>query len=291
MPERFVRETVERYKDMNTGWEYYNHALVPTTPPHVEPDTSWMSNRKKWKELAGDRFAVLARWTTDFDCGYETNWWFVVKDAPFCYEKLDKNDRKHVRQSLRKCTVKRIFAYECVDDLFRVYEEAYERYANADNKISYNQFYKDCMESDSNLEYWGGYDLDGRMIGYMTAEVHEAYVLISMAKFSARYMNSKVSNALYYTVLDYYLNKIGKRYVSSGERSINHITNTQDYKIRTFGYRKAYCRLHIKYNPSIAWLIKILYPMRNFIKIFEKNTFVHQVMGVLRMEEINRSYP
>ena len=27
---------------MNNKWEYYNHALVPTTAPHVEPDVSWI---------------------------------------------------------------------------------------------------------------------------------------------------------------------------------------------------------------------------------------------------------
>ena len=38
---------------MNNEWEYYNHALVPTTAPHVEPDVSWIRNKKVWKEFAG----------------------------------------------------------------------------------------------------------------------------------------------------------------------------------------------------------------------------------------------
>ena len=37
---------------MNNEWEYYNHALVPTLPPHIDPDTSWMKDSAKWKEYA-----------------------------------------------------------------------------------------------------------------------------------------------------------------------------------------------------------------------------------------------
>ncbi len=34
---------------MNNKWEYYNHALVPTTAPHVEPDISWVKNKNMEK--------------------------------------------------------------------------------------------------------------------------------------------------------------------------------------------------------------------------------------------------
>ena len=40
---------------MNNEWEYYNHALVPTLPPHIGPDISWMKDSAKWKEYAGGK--------------------------------------------------------------------------------------------------------------------------------------------------------------------------------------------------------------------------------------------
>ena len=64
---------------MNNEWEYYNHALVPTTAPHVEPDVSWIRNKKVWKEFAGGKYPLLVRWVTDFDCGQETEWWHCIK--------------------------------------------------------------------------------------------------------------------------------------------------------------------------------------------------------------------
>ena len=70
-------------------------------------------------------------------------------------------------------------------------------------------------------------------------------------------------------ILNHYLEKENIRFVSSGSRSINHTTQTQDYKERTFGYRKAYCKLHIEYNPKIKWIINGAYPFRNLLKHFD----------------------
>lgn len=274
---------------MSREWEYYNHALVPATAPHVEPDTSWMKDRGKWKELAGGRYPLFARWTTDFDCPEETEWWYIIKEAPFEFENLEKKSRKHIRQALRNCRIEKLEnRKQNIGDLYRVYEEAHARYKNADNKISYEQFERGCLDESEDIEYWVGYDSTDRMIGYVTVIVHDTYVETSTAKFSAQYMNLRVSDALYYNILDFYLNKSHKKYVSSGQRSINHITNTQEYKIKVFGFRKAYCRLHIKYAAQIKWLVFMLYPIRKFIKLFDRNTLIHQLSGVLKMEEICR---
>lgn len=68
------------------GWQYYNHAAVPTTAPHEIPDVSSITDGNIWKMGGGT--PLLARWTTDFDCGYETNWWYVIKDIPFNISEL-----------------------------------------------------------------------------------------------------------------------------------------------------------------------------------------------------------
>ena len=46
------------------GWKYYNHAAIPTTPPHIEPDLTPIKDGTIWKI---DGSPLLARWTTDFD--------------------------------------------------------------------------------------------------------------------------------------------------------------------------------------------------------------------------------
>lgn len=64
---------------MEKEWEYYNHALVPTLPPHIDPDTSWMKDGKKWKEYAGGKYPLFARWVTDFDCSKERSGGIALK--------------------------------------------------------------------------------------------------------------------------------------------------------------------------------------------------------------------
>ena len=52
------------------GWKYYNHAAIPTNPPHIEPNTQSIKDGSIWK-INGS--PLLARWTTEFDCETQTN--------------------------------------------------------------------------------------------------------------------------------------------------------------------------------------------------------------------------
>ena len=80
------------------GWKYYNHALVPTCAPHEEPDIEQISDIRNWKNF-GQGTPFFARWTTDFDCGREMGWWYIIKDGRFCEEDLPAKSRKHIRHS------------------------------------------------------------------------------------------------------------------------------------------------------------------------------------------------
>lgn len=35
------------------GWRYYNHAAIPTTPPHIEPDLNPIDSGIIWHNLGG----------------------------------------------------------------------------------------------------------------------------------------------------------------------------------------------------------------------------------------------
>ena len=122
----------------------------------------------------------------------------------------------------------------------------------------------------------------------MTVESHEDYVETCVAKYHPDYLKARVSDAIHFTVLEYYLNGKGKKYVSSGTRNINHITNAQQYKIDNFGFRCVYCKLHVEYNSVIKPIVYLLYPFRKVIKKMDKNVRVHQIVSVLTMEEIVR---
>ena len=269
------------------GWKYYNHAAIPTCAPHEEPDITPIEDGSIWK-MAGR--PLMARWTTDFDCGYETNWWYMVREAPFDPETLPARSRKHIRQALKKCSVKRICVEEYMDALYDCYHLAFLRYENADNEVSREVFKRECIaDEQSGCEYWAGFSAEsGVLIGYMKVRPYEEYTELLTTKLIPEFMNLRVSDALYCTVLSHYLNEAGKRYVTSGSRNINHKTNTEEYKIQSFGYKRAYCRLHMKYQPAVKLAVDCLFPFRKLLRRFDGNTTVHQVNAVLRMEEICR---
>ena len=107
------------------------------------------------------------------------------------------------------------------------------------------------------------------------------------SKYSTGDLKLRVSDALNYTVLNYYLNDCGKRYVSNGTRSVIHETNVQDYYQEHFNFRKAYCKLQIKYRFPVNLLICILYPLRKILKNHDTGN-LHSVMALLYMEQIAR---
>jgi len=270
------------------GWRFYNHAAVPDCLPHEPVDITPIKDKRIWKlsDSAG-KTPLLAQWTEDFDCDHETTWWYVIKDAPFVLEELPSKERKSIRQALRKCRVEKIRWEDHLEGLYACYKAAFSRYETAGKPRTVEEFYAQCMGSSE--EWWAGFDAETNMLlGYITTDVYDHCVAIVSLKFDPAFAKRQVCDALYCTVLDHYLNQCQKRYVSSGARNVNHISNTQEYKIRRFGYRKAYCRLCIAYRPGVRLIISVLYIFRKLLRKFDKIRGIHLINAVLLMEEIRR---
>ena len=270
------------------GWKYYNHAAIPTTAPHEPVNIKPINNGSIW-QMGGGGTPLLARWTTDWDCGFETNWWYCIRDGKFSLEELSPSSRKHIRQALKHNSVIRAKIEDSLyDDLYRVYSEATSHYELADNIQDKESFVSGLITREKYVDLFLAYNLENELLAYMTVRPEDGWVEIETAKFGDKALKAQSSNALYYTLLDYYLNEKKVQYVSSGSRSINHQTGTQEYKERVFGYRKAYCHLHIKYRPSVALLVKLVYPFRHVLQKHDSNTRIHQLNSVLKMEEMVR---
>ena len=265
------------------GWQYYNHAMIPTTAPHEEPDLTPVMNGEIWKENK----PLLVRWTSNWDCGYDTGWWYVIREGPFDLSELSTSSRRNIRKALRNCRVEKIEPSEWVDDLWRVFNEAIVRYENYEIPFDKDGFIREWIEGEG--EFWAGFDNESRwMIGFAVFVLHDEWVDYQIAKYSTQYLKLRVSDAINATALDSYLNECGKRYVSDGERSILHKTNVQTYLMEHFGYRRAYCRLHVQYKKALGVLIKTLYPIRKTLKRFDSVNLIHQINALLMMEEIVR---
>jgi len=272
---------------MVAGWKYYNNALIPDCAPHESPDVSQICSPEFWECKSGT--PLFARWTDEFESEEYKDFWYCICKSPFTVDNLPAKARKHIRQAMKKCTVERIDIEKNIEALYKVFIEACENYKQFKGNTQYEQFKNRCLgDAYAGNQYWVGKNDEGLIIGYLIVKENKDYAETVTAKFWPEYLHLRVSDALYATILDEYLNNRNKRYISFGTRTLSHITNTQVYKEKTFGCEKAYVRLNIEYNPKIRPVIKILYIFKGFLKLFDKIEIVHKINAVLKMEEIVR---
>jgi len=209
-------------------WKYYNHAMIPTTPPHETPDTSYIENGEIWKH---PRKPLMAQWSSNFDCPEETDWWYIIKDEPF--------------------------------------------------DVSSWKFYK---------IYGAFYKETGELCGYALLKKNGVYIDFTSLKTIPKFEKCGVNAALVSKILlDHTVFLSNGGYICDGSRNINHETAFQNYLEKYFKFRKAYCKLHIKYRPGVTFIINVAYFLRKVLLQFDKYHFIHLVNSVLKMEEISRN--
>ena len=279
---------------MNNEWEYYNHALVPTLPPHIDPDISWMKDSDRWKEYAGGKMPLFARWVSNFDCTEETEWWCIIKDTPFDIMSLKSNRRSLITRGLKRVDVKVIIPADYAEQMsnilvkeWKYYDDSYEE-GNDRQKLT-DDFKKLTMKNLGNAEYLGAFLKDtDTMIGYAIYNLFDDWIEYSVVKTDPEYLNTQVNAALAYFGVERYM-RPGIKYIHGGWRTMIHESNYQEYLMKNFGFRKAYCKLHIQYRPLMQIAVNVLYPLRGMIKK-EKNKWIYTVWCALQQEEIRRTF-
>ncbi|MGN0711644.1 MAG: hypothetical protein ACI4LO_07765 [Anaerovoracaceae bacterium] len=276
---------------MNTNdWKYYNHAMIPSVAPHEMPDMSIIEDGSIWRSREKDS-PLLARWTTDFDCEYKTNWWYVIKDKPFDLSLLKSNYRYKINKGIKNFDVREINPKEYIDELYEVFIAAFDSWPS---KYRPNFTYEEAIRSfqktseDSSIICYGAfYRETGELCGFMQANTYGSFASLQVQRVKPMYEKYQINAALVHFFLDSNQSKLmnGNFYILDGARSINHETNFQDYLEKYFGFRKAYCKLHIVYNPKIKWLIKLIYPIRKALLKFDNIGIIHKVNSILKMEE------
>lgn len=268
------------------GWKYYNYAVIPTTPPHEIADMTDVKNGHIWK--IGGGIPLFARWTSDFDCEQETDWWYVIKDTPFDINVLKAKRRYEINKGKKNFNVKIINPTDYIDKLYEITVAAYsqwpEKYRPQVNESDFKEEVKrwKCI-------VFGAFDMKNDFLnGYalLTETKHHSEFQVLRVRPEAE--RKGVNAAMVAGILEYYNDRLGKAfYINDGSRSIRHETAFQDYLEKYFGFRKAYCKLNIKYRFPFGFCIKILYPFRN--KINKGSRLGSLISGVLQMEEIQRN--
>ena len=271
-------------------WCYFNHAIIPTTAPHEVVDESPLQVKGFWKSIQGEGFPLLARWTTDFDCQEATEWWYMIKDKPFDIMDTKKNYRRKIRKGLNNFDIRVIDPTQYAEEIYQVESEAIASYpAKTRPKMDRDQFFAKLSNRREGVTLAAFSKEDHRIAGYCYDIVRDGYIFASDQTAKPSQEIKHLNAALMYGELDYFRKELENGvYIMTGERSIFHQTNFQEYQEKYFGFRKAYCKLHILYRPGVKLIIDCLYRMRGILKYLNGIKLFYKINCMLKMEDIVR---
>ena len=270
---------------MIEGWKYYNYAVIPTTAPHEEADISCIKSRTFWIKCGGT-IPLFARWTSDFDCGYETEWWYTIIDKPFNIMMLKSDYRRRIRVGLRNFSCRIIDSNTYAYEMARITKTDWETYPSKYRPdTSIIELQKKYQDNKSIV--WGAFDNEGELSAFQIIDDYNSYFSLGQGKSNPNKQKYQVNAALIASYLNYYAEDIKKgKYISNGTRNIIHETNFNEDLCKKYGFRKAYCKLNIKYRFPIGIFVRILFPLRK--KINNETKIGNLILSVLKMEEICR---
>ncbi len=273
------------------GWDYYKHAYLSTNAPHEDVDVSAIESGEFWNNA--NKSAYFARWTSEYDCGYETEWWYVIKDEPFDITALNSKKRYKINRGKKYFDVYQIDPSKYKDAIYQVQVEAYSDYPEKYRPTVNKERVFSVIENDwaiSNVKVFAAFHREsGDMAGYIQLLTKGKCIESIAQKAIPKYEKFQVNYALLAAVLDDHAMDLSNgSYICVGSRNVVHETAFQDFVEDIFSFRKAYCKLNVSYNPSYKAFIKILYSFRKILKKFDSVGVVHKINGVMKMEEIIR---
>jgi hypothetical protein len=277
-------------------WKYYNHALINDFAPNEEisqSDLDLLKDRKFWKSKNWDGATPLfARYTTNFDCGFETEFWYVIKDTSFDISSLNAKRRYNITKGKQFFECKIIDPSEFTEQIYNVAVAAFSAYPKKYRpNVDHDSFIKDVLNWHLKFTVIGGFFKEtNELCGYAVISSHGSWLSFDILKTNPSFEKYNINAAIVYQILTEFNSELAEgKYLCNGTRSINHETKFNDYLERLFEFRKAYCKLNIVYNPKYKCLIKCLYVFRKLLKKFDNIGIVHNLNSVLKMEEIVRS--
>ena len=240
---------------------------------------------------AGRGTPLLARWTSDWDCGYETNWWYCIKDTPLDISSLKAKRRYEINKGNKHFLVREIDPQKYKSEIFEIQQKAYAEYPEKYRPhIERNKLMCE-IEEWTFYKVYGAFHLESNeMLGYALLNRKDNYIYYAIHKVIPQYESLGINAAIVHRILldhNEFLSAGG--YICDGARNILHETGFQNYLEKYFGFRKAYCVLHVEYRALIKVAVELLYPFRKYLYSLDNNSLVHKINGILKMEEIVRS--
>ena len=270
------------------GWKYYNHAAIPTVAPHEPVNIQPVKNGTIWRMGGGT--PLLVRWTTDFDCERKTNWWYVIKDTPFDLMEIKAKQRYEIKKGNKNFDVQLIVPQTLEQEIYNIQKAAFSAYPEKYRpNVTRESVRREITTWKKDKVYGAFYKENAKLCGYAVVRDKTSFLSFEIQKCDPLYEKYAINAALVYSILeDNREELLQQKYLCDGSRSINHETAFQDYLEKYFGFRKAYCTLHLKYRWYVAVVINVLKPFEEVLLKFDNNKWIDQINGIYKMERYRR---
>jgi hypothetical protein len=273
-------------------WKYYNNGVVVDGDIREDVSLSDIHPQDLFKKY---KKALMIQYTSDMDYISEGGeWWHCIKDDPYCPENLKARRRYNITKARKNFLIKQIDPLNYVDDIYEISLDAFLGYSYK-IEFSYQDAKRMCeaLSGKENTIFLGAFLREsGELCGFSWLEVKGRCIYMVEQKVIREYERLLINAALCDATCLILNERISSGYyLYDGDRNVLHQTNFQDYLIKLFGFRRAYCKLHIIYRPIVKPIISILFVFRNLISLMANRTnceFIKKVKAVLDMEEIAR---
>lgn len=261
-------------------YENYRHALIWAGALEKEPKLS----PTEAKSILRKSKSWMLRNVYDFDCGEETNFWYIIKDS-YSESEYSKKIRKYIEKANAKFYIRIISRKRILEQGYEVYLRAHDHYKIDDGfKFSRKNFLDEIFGMDEKeYEFWGCIDKETDILqAYCICHIHDGICWFKYSRANPEFLPKYYPMyGMYDARHKYYLQDIKLKYVLTSARSITGHSNIQNFLIEKFGYRKAYCRLKIFYKPWLKLAVNIAYPFRSLIQF-------KPIKNLLTFESLNR---
>ena len=212
----------------------------------------------------------LVRNTYDFDQQEHSGFWYIIKDSFGGMAEHTSNERRKIRKALNNFEYKKVDKHIIENCGLEIITSAIDYYPVKDRTINKRIFQGmlNCCIVD-NHEFWGAFDrASGRLIGFIIVRLFDDACFYDMVMVHPDYKHNATYPyyGFFYTLNEYYLGEKKFRYVTDGSRSITEHSNIQPFLEHVFKFRKAYCKLNLRYKWWFGIIVKTLYPFRNVIR-------------------------
>lgn len=263
----------------NGGYFQYKHCLVWNGIPSEERELSASAANGMIKSTG----AWMLRNIYDWDCSYETNFWFIIRDN-YCVDEYGKKTKKYIIKANERFDYRIIEKGVLKEYGYAVYKKAYAHYKINDGfHESEIDFISRIDKMGPEYQIWGAVDKEtGKLEAYSICRIIDNVCNYQSSKANPEFLPKYyIMYGLYDARDKYYLTCKNLKYVVSSARSISEHSNIQSFLIEKFKFRRAYCKLKLHYSWWLSIIIKLIYPFRNYIPLVK-------IKNMCKFEEINR---